>query len=304
MNEDLLQLEIIKEDDRHRLKRTHRSPPMSKPHAITTLISLGLLLAIGLSIEKAAAAEPESPGFQFVQMCDTQLGFGADGYDQDVQSFRKAVRKINAMKPAFVVICGDLVNKPQPQAFADFKKVMAELEVPCYCVAGNHDVGQPATVASLETFRNTIGKDFYSFKHAGWTFLVVNTVLWKAPIDKETAAQDEWFIDSLKHAKAESSPVIVMGHHPLFLKQADEKEEYFNIPPQKRAEILGQFPENGVVAMLTGHTHRLVENEYEGIHFLSGETTSKNFDKRPFGFRLWSVDPAGNVNNRFVPLDE
>ena len=264
-----------------------------------------MLLVLVLSLCTAvSAAEPQTPGFQFVQICDTQLGFGADGYDRDVESFRQAVRKINAMKPAFAVICGDLVNKPESKAFADFKRVMAEFEVPCHCAAGNHDVGHPATPASLEKFRKVIGKDFYSFKHNGCTFLVVNTELWKAPVGQETEAQDAWLVESLNQAKAESSPVIVVGHHPLFLKQADEKEEYFNIPPDKRTEILRLFQENGVVAMLTGHTHRLVENEHEGIRFLSGETTSKNFDKRPFGFRVWSVDATGSLSHRFVPLVE
>lgn len=260
-----------------------------------------LTLALGGGVY---ADEANPGGFEFVQICDTQLGFGADGYDSDVKSFRQAVRQINAMKPAFVVICGDLVNVPKPEAFADFKKVMAELEVPCHCAAGNHDVGQPATAESLAKYRNAIGKDYYSFKHGGCTFLVVNTSLWKTTVDKETAAQDAWLAESLRRAKAEPSPVVVVGHHPLFLKEADEKEEYFNIPPEKRAEILRLFKEDGVVAMLTGHTHRVVENEHEGIQFLSGETTSKNFDRRPFGFRGWEVDEEGKLSHRFVALEE
>lgn len=270
----------------------------------THRIVWGLVCLLLPLIAHANAEEPQSPAFQFVQICDTQLGFGADGYDRDVQSFRQAVRQINAMKPAFVVICGDLVNKPEPQAFADFKEVMAELEVPCHCAAGNHDLGHPATPESLDRYRQTIGKDYYSFTHEGYTFLVVNTEFWKTPVDKETTAQDEWLKQSLQQAKAESRPVVIAGHHPLFLKKVDEDEEYFNIPPEKRAEILRLFKDNGVVAMLTGHTHRLVENEHEGIRFLSGETTSKNFDKRPFGFRVWEVDEGGKVSHRFVELQE
>ncbi|NLS91137.1 MAG: hypothetical protein GXX96_03015 [Planctomycetaceae bacterium] len=264
----------------------------------------GLLCLLQPLAAQVTAEEAKSPGIQFVQICDTQLGFGEKGYEQDVESFRQAVRQINAMKPAFVVICGDLVHKPEPQAFADFKEVMAELEVPCRCAAGNHDLGHPPTAASLAKYREAIGKDYYSFKHQGITFVVVNTEFWKAPVEGETAAHDRWFEETLRQAKADSSPVIVAGHHPLFLKKADEKEEYFNIPPEKRAEILRLFKENGVVAMLSGHTHRLVENEYEGIQFLSGEATSKNFDKRPFGFRVWEVDEAGKVSHRFVALEE
>ncbi len=277
---------------------------MSDDRMMKCLLSWSLVLLTLASGGGAHAEEANPGGFQFVQICDTQLGFGADGYDRDVESFRQAVRQVNEMMPAFVVICGDLVNVPKPEAFVDFKKVVAEFEVPCHCAAGNHDVGHPATAESLAKYRDLVGKDVYSFKYEGYTFLVVNTQLWKARTEKETEAQDEWFKKSLGKAKAESSPVVVVGHHPLFLKEADEKEEYFNISPEKRAEILGLFKENGVVAMLTGHTHRVVENEYEGIQLLSGETTSKNFDKRPYGFRVWEVDGTGKVSHRFVALEE
>jgi hypothetical protein len=55
--------------------------------------------------------------------------------------------------------------------------------------------------------------------------------------------------------------------------------------------------------MLTGHTHKVVSNTHEGIVFLSGETTSKNFDNRPLGFRLWSIDAPTRIQHRFVPLE-
>lgn len=270
----------------------------------TSLLVCALTVLLLAPAGTASAAETESQGVQFVQICDTQLGFGEKGYEQDVESFRQAVRQVNAIKPAFVVICGDLVHTPEPQAFADFKEVMARLEVPCHCAPGNHDLGHPPTAVSLATYREAIGKDYYSFKHQGLTFVVVDTEFWKAPVEGETAAHDRWFEETLRQAKADSSPVIVAGHHPLFLKTADEKEEYFNIPPEKRAEILRLLKECGVVAVLSGHTHRLVENEYEGIPFLSGEATSKNFDKRPFGFRVWEVGASGKVSHRFVALEE
>ena len=32
--------------------------------------------------------------------------------------------------------------------------------------------------------------------------------------------------------------LIIVVHYPLFVKQPDEKENYFNIPPVRRKEIL------------------------------------------------------------------
>ncbi len=96
---------------------------------------------------------------------------------------------------------------------------------------------------------------------------------------------------------------MVVGHYPLFLKDPNEKEVYFNLPVAKRQEILKLCEENGVVAFLGGHTHKLVVNDYKGIQLVNGETTSKNFDKRPMGFRWWDVSSDSTLKHRFVELE-
>jgi hypothetical protein len=58
-----------------------------------------------------------------------------------------------------------------------------------------------------------------------------------------------------------------------------------------------------VVGFLAGHTHRQISNEYQGMQMVNGETTSKNFDKRPMGFRLWNVSAKRKLRHRFVPLE-
>ena len=98
--------------------------------------------------------------FTFVQLCDTQLGFG--GYEHDVKTFKQAVHQINELKPDFVVICGDLVNKPHDRSFADFKEIKNKLTMPCYCAAGNHDVGNHPPAARLKRYRAIMGKDYYA----------------------------------------------------------------------------------------------------------------------------------------------
>jgi len=77
----------------------------------------------------------------------------------------------------------------------------------------------------------------------------------------------------------------------------------YNIPPVKRRELLQLCENHGVVAFLAGHTHKLVVNEYKGIQFVNGETTSRNMDNRPMGFRWWDVSAQGKMEQRFVALE-
>ena len=235
-------------------------------------------------------------------MCDTQLGMG--GYEHGVKMFGLAVATINGMKPDFVVICGDLVNKTDDKSFADFNSIRAGFKLPCYCAAGNHDVENQPTLESLKRYREKIGDDYYSFEHKGFTFVVANTQLWKAPLAGESEKHDTWFKATLEGAKTKGSPVVLVVHFPFFTKDPDEKDHYFNLPLEKRKELLALCKANGVVAILGGHTHKFTENEFEGIKLVNGETTSKNLDGTPMGFRWWEVDEKGSMSHRFVGVEE
>ncbi len=246
------------------------------------------------------ADDAEFEPFTFVQMCDTQLGMG--GYEHDIKAFRQAVNQINELKPDFVVICGDLVNKANDASFADFITIRNDFTVACHCAPGNHDVGKPS-VKSLEYYRDTLGKDYFSLEHKGLTFVFTNTQLWKAPLEGESEKHDAWIVQTLADAKAKHSPVLLVGHFPLFVKTPDEQETYYNLPLQKRHQLLELYGKSGVLAVLAGHTHTTIVNDYNGIQLVNGEVTSRNFDKRPLGFRLWTAESLETVKHEFVPLD-
>jgi serine/threonine-protein phosphatase CPPED1 len=258
------------------------------------------ITALAVPLRGSLAGEPSRGTFTFVQLCDTQLGFG--GYEHDVNTLKQAVKQINALAPDFVVICGDLVNHPDETAFADFKKIKAELTVPCYCACGNHDVGGKPTPESLQYYRKVIGKDYYSLEHNGYVFVIVNTQLWKALVEGESQRHESWLKATLETAAQKGSPIFVIGHYPLFLKEPNEAEEYMNLPPAIRKALLSLFEKRGVVAVLGGHTHRLLINDYKGMQLVNGETTSKNFDKRPLGFRVWHVMSGKPPKHEFVSL--
>lgn len=259
---------------------------------------LFLALALILASSCASPLRQKEP-FTFVQMCDTQLGMG--GYEHDKKTFAQAVKQVNKLKPDFTVICGDLVNNANDKSFIDFKKIKSGFTARCYCAAGNHDVQNKPTVASLKYYREQIGKDYYSFIHKGYTFVVVNTQLWVSPVEHETQKQDKWLVGECEKAKAKSRPIFIIAHYPLFTKDPNEKDNYYNVPLKIRTRLLKLYVEHGVIAVLAGHTHRRIINNYKGIQLVNGETTSKS---RPaLGFRLWDVNSPSSVKHTFVPLE-
>ncbi len=270
----------------------------------TFLKTVGLSAAGTLLTGPTLAGEPKASvgNFTFAQLCDTQFGMG--GYEEDLARFSRAVELINASGADFAVVCGDLVNRADKDSFADFNRIKAGLNVPCYAAPGNHDVGGPPTAKTLQFYRETIDKDYFSFTHKGYTFVIVNTQLWKDEVEGESDKHDQWFNTTLKIAAEKGSPVFVVGHMPVYVKDLGEKDAYYNLPLGMRAGLIERLHAHGVVAFLAGHTHKTIIKEHEGIQMVNGETTSKNFDKRPFGFRLWHVSGSRPFRHEFVPLQK
>lgn len=268
------------------------------------LLARALLLApiVCFVLVTKVAADAES--FDFVQLCDTQLGRG--GYEHDIETFDLAVAQINALKPDFVLVCGDLVhNGADPKAYADFRSINDKFEVPSRLAPGNHDVGARPNKKTLQRYRDAIGPDYYTFDHKGYTFVVVNTQLWKVEVPEESGKHHAWFENTLRDAQAAGKPVVVAGHFPPFLRSIDEKENGLNLPVDARRAIMDLCTQYGVVAFLAGHIHRNNVAEYEGIPIVASGTTSFNVGRDPMGFRVWRMGPPnpGPMSHEYVAVE-
>ena len=264
------------------------------------ILSVCVILFTGCSALSPEKVAPQP--FTFAQLCDPQLGMG--GYEHDMATFNQAVDRINALQPDFVVICGDLVEFPGDQSYSDFNSIKSRLTVPVYCAPGNHDVTGKPSASSLAYYREKMGEDYFSVRHTGYTIMVINTSLIKEEVAGESERHYEWMKETLEAARKKGSPVIAVGHYPFYLQEPDEKDEYFNLPLAERKALLDMFRNHGVVAFLSGHTHKTLMNEYDGMLLVCGESTSVNFDKRPMGFRLWTVIPSTALRHEFVPLEQ
>ncbi len=266
------------------------------------ILYLVVLALVMFSCALNSNKSPHNEEFKFVQICDTQLGFG--GYEHDIESFRQTVKQVNAINPDLVFICGDMVNTVTEKSISDFNIIKQSFNMPCYCAPGNHDVGNNPTLLTMKNYRKVMGDDYFSFVHKGNTFIIVNTQLWKTPLKNETEKQDAWLEATMKSAASIGSRIFIVGHHPLFLQNLEEDNGYYNLPYVKRKQLITLFEKYGVVAVLGGHTHTLYINEYNGMQLVNAETTSKNFDNRPLGFRIWHVKSLRPFKHEFVALSD
>lgn len=281
------------------MKPVHPLPPTAlMPRKRIVLIACAALLAF----QRHSRAEETVPPVDsiFVQLCDPQLGM--TDYKEDICAFEQAVKQINLLAPAFVLLCGDMVHKPSPTSLSDFRKIAEALAVPCRYVPGNHDLTLKTPGDMLAEYRAIFGPDYHGFTHGGARFIVINTDLMKRPSEGETPRMMQWIETELAGAKAAGLSPVLAGHHPPFFHTADEADLYQNIPLAFRKTLLEWCAAYGVKTYLSGHTHCLAEHRHGGTLVLSGESTSKNIDGRPRGFRLWRMKNGIPQTHQFVPL--
>lgn len=206
------------------------------------------------------AAEP----FFFVQLTDPQFGMFTENaeFAQETANLEFAVATVNRLRPAFVVVTGDLVNRPGDAAqIAEYRRIMSKVDrsIPVYDVAGNHDVENVPDAASLARYSAAFGRDYYAFRHQGLVGIVLNSCLIHSPQQTaaQLAAQEDWLKTELEKARGEKAGhIVIFQHHPWFLKSADEPDQYFNIPRDRRARYLALFRQFGVRYLFCGHYHR------------------------------------------------
>lgn len=253
------------------------------------------------------AAEP----WFFIQLSDPQLGMFTDNreIDQDVANFEFAVAAVNRLHPEFVVITGDLVNKPgDSKQISEYRRIVAKIDrsIPVYNIAGNHDVENAPTPETLAAYEKTFGPDRYVFKHRGLTGIVLNSSLIHTPekAAEQLAAQDRWLREALTKAKAENPQhLVVFQHHPWFLKSATEADQYFNIPLARRAAHLALFREFGVRYLFCGHYHRNAEARDGGLENITSGPVGKPLGGAKSGIRV-AIVRDDKIEHRYYELGE
>jgi len=268
------------------------------------LWSLVLSLAALTRSSVVAAEEP----FFFIQLSDPQFGmYSADKeFAQETANFEFAVATVNRLKPAFVVITGDLVNKAGDAAqIAEYERIKAKVSrgIPVYDMPGNHDVENAPTPESLAAYRAR-ARDHYVFSHGGFTGVVLNSSLIHTP-DKaaaEASEQIEWLHETLASARdAGARRIVVFQHHPWFLKSADEPDQYFNIPIVRRTPMLRLFRESGVRLVVSGHLHQNAGAVVNGLEAVVTGPVGKPLGDARSGLRIFLVADAG-ITHKYYDL--
>jgi len=268
-----------------------KKKPASKPFTFVQLADtqLGLLSQLkDKQVTRKVATVVETITCGFVKQReiapvaeDTRLDLTSEeAYDTEIDYARRTVKAINLMNPlpAFVVVCGDLVNTfpptnpakcddaaaadmKQAKEVQDFKSVFSELheDVPLVCICGNHDIGNRPNAYTIGLWTTRFGDDYFAFWVQRVKFLVLNSQLYKdsSGAPELASAQNDWLDRELNAAKSEGAEhIIVLSHIPPFINDPHEPDGYFPLSTRVRFSLLQRMAAHGVSHWFCGHYHR------------------------------------------------
>ena len=225
----------------------------------------------------------------FVVAADPQLFWGP------LALWEEAIRHVNRLKPAFMVVCGDLIQEPgnedQARAYLEAARALRP-DIPLYNVAGNHDVLGTPTRESLAWYEKHFGKPWYSFELNDCLFLVLESDMLNRPDEVPDLASKQmaWLRKTLAEADAKRfRHKIVFKHYPICLKRIDEKDQYFNVPQPRRRELLELFHKHDVAAVFSGHYHKNAYARDGKLEMVTTGSLGKPLGADPPGFRIVRV---------------
>ena len=268
-----------------------------------------VLLAIGTT--GFARHRAPAPPFFFIQMSDPQFGmYRADSsFEQESANFELVIATANRLHPAFVIVTGDLVNKAaDPKQIAEYWRIAKKLDksIPLYNVAGNHDIENTPTPATIAAYVKSFGPDHYVFHHGDFTGIVLNSTVIDSSVNvpNELAEQDRWLREQLEAAKGSGARhIVVFQHHPWFLNDANEADAWYNIPQAQRYRYLSLFHRYDVEALFAGHYHGNAVASDGKIAMVTTGAVGKPFFGEPLesGIRIVTVTDSG-ITHQFYNL--
>ena len=176
--------------------------------------------------------------------------------------FAEAVQKLNVLQPELVMCVGDLIkgyteDMDQVQREADeLDAVLKPLEMPFFCVVGNHDITNPKMI---EPYSQRRGRAYYHFVYKNVLFLCLNT---EDPPDTNLGKEQIDYVAKALDANKNVRWTFVFMHKPLW---TINKESGWN-----QVEALLQTRPHTVFA---GHTHTFSAQTRNGNKYFVIATT-------------------------------
>jgi len=183
------------------------------------------------------------------------------GYDADT-AFSAVLARVAGFdpRPDIVLLTGDLTENGTPEEYANFKRLVAGIDLPMVAIPGNHD-RRAAFAAALAPTGIAIGSaPWFHLTIEGWPLRLIG--LDSLGNDGESrgvlcSERLEWLAERLAE---NDGPTLVFLHHQPFATGIPFVDANVCLNGASLGNLIAAHPD--VVGVLCGHVHRPVQRTW------------------------------------------
>jgi Icc protein len=242
-----------------------------------------------------------SDGLNIVQLTDLHLFANPEERLLGIQTEESFLAVLNLVqqqhkKPDLMLFTGDLTQDSSEDAYLRLRYCLNKLNIPCYCLPGNHDdpelMQSILNVEKIKTRSNILKK--------GWQIICLNSKLPGSEGGHLTA--DELNILKEKLEQHPNKPTLIAFHHPPLPVGSSWLDTMTLDNPDALFEVTSQHPQ--VKGFLLGHVHQDQDWNQNGLRLLTTPSTCFQFkpnsheftlDQKPPGYRWLNLFADGSI---------
>lgn len=234
--------------------------------------------------------------------------------------FNRLAKQINKIHPDFILTGGDMIytakdgdEKKAKMLFNFMDSELGKFKMPVYLTMGNHEVVGILPNSGIESSHpqwgkqmceQRYGKRYKTFEYSGWKFFLLDGIKIQEEKMNYTSGVDakqmNWIKNELENTSADL-PIVVSIHTPLVHPKALRDSGVKALSENAKA-VLDLFDGHNLKIVLQGHNHLYMNLLIDGIHYVSGGSSSHNDDLKPFDDGFILVRIKGNQEEtEFIP---
>lgn len=224
---------------------------------------------------------------------------------ETASSFRRALdHALAAWNPDVILLTGDLSEDRSAEAYLQLRKALESLQIPVYCIPGNHD--DPEVMA-----RELRGPQFnycQPLRHQNWLLPMLNT--WDGDRGGGRLGREELERLAEQLSATDAEHVLVCLHHQPVPVGSAWLDSVGLDDSAALMETIGQFPR--VRGLLWGHVHQNFDQHDGGLRLMGTPSTCYQFEPGRDDFALDALGPGyrrlrlhadGRIDSQVIQLD-